>query len=127
MEQEQGRLRQAPEERFAGAEHIYALAKVAEQLRDEASPARSGHRQITIFQQGSVSLVLFDFEAGGKLVKHSADGLVTIQALAGQVRVRTSEGDHELDAGTLLVLSPNVEHDVYAAAPSQVLVSVHLS
>jgi len=40
--------------------------------------------------------------------------------------VRTSEGDHELGAGTLLVLSPGVAHDLHASVPSQVLLTVHM-
>ena len=53
-------------------------------------------------------------------------GLVTIHALAGHVQVKTSEGERELDAGTLLVLSPGVSHDLHASVPSQVLLTVHM-
>lgn len=81
---------------------------------------------MTIARQGSVALVLFDFEADGRLVDHVADGLVTVQVLAGHVQVRTPEGDHELGAGTLLVLSPGVAHDLRASVPSQVLLTVHM-
>jgi len=126
MEQEQARLRRAPVERFAGTEHVHNLAEIAAQLRAEPHPATDGHRQMTIAHHGSVALVLFDFEADGRLVDHVADGLVTIQALAGHVQVRTSEGDHELGAGTLLVLSPGVAHDLHASVPSRVLLTVHM-
>jgi len=126
MEQEQARLRPAPAERFAGPEHVYDLADIAAQLRAEPHPAAGGHRQMTIVHHGSVALVLFDFEADGRLVDHVADGLVTIQTLAGLVAVRTSEADHQLGAGSLLVLSPGVAHDLHASVPSQVLLTVHL-
>jgi quercetin dioxygenase-like cupin family protein len=126
MEQEQARLRRAPVERFAGTEHVYNLAESAAQLRAEPHPGTDGHRQMAIAHHGSVALVLFDFEADGRLVDHVADGLVTIQALAGHVQVRTSEGEHELGAGTLLVLSPGVAHDLHASVPSQVLLTVHM-
>jgi len=126
MEQEQARLRRAPVERFAGTEHVHNLAEIAAQLRAEPHPATDGHRQMTIAHHGSVALVLFDFEADGRLVDHVADGLVTIQALAGHVQVRTSEGDHELGAGALLVLSPGVAHDLHASVPSRVLLTVHM-
>jgi quercetin dioxygenase-like cupin family protein len=126
MEQDDARLRRAPVERFAGPEHVYDLAELAERLRAEPHPATNGHRQITIAHHGSVALVLFDFEAGGRLLDHVADGLVTIHALAGRVQVRTAEGERELDAGTLLVLSPGVAHDLHASVPSQVLLTVHM-
>jgi quercetin dioxygenase-like cupin family protein len=126
MEQEQTRLRRAPVERFAGMEHLYDLAEIAAQLRAEPHPATDGHRQMTIAHHGSVTLVLFDFEANSQLVNHVADGLVTIHVLAGHVQVKTSEGDQELGAGTLLVLSPGVAHDLHANVPSQVLLTVHM-
>lgn len=126
MEQQPARLRRPPAERFAGAEHVYNVADIAAQLRVEPHPAKDGHRQVTIVHHGSVALVLFDFEQGGRLVDHVADGLVTIHTLAGHIQVKTREGRHELDAGTLLVLSPGVAHDLYAAMQSQVLLTVHL-
>jgi quercetin dioxygenase-like cupin family protein len=126
MGQVPARLRRPPAERFAGTEHVYDLAEMAARLRGEPHLATDGHRQMTIAHLGSVALVLFDFEAGGRLVDHVVDGLVTIQTLTGHVAVRTAEGDHELGAGNLLVLSPGVAHDLHASAPSQVLLAVHM-
>ncbi len=126
MGQEPARLRRAPVDQFAGMQHVYNLADIAAQLRAEPHPASDGHRQMTIAHHGSVALVLFDFEADGRLVDHVADGLVTIQTLVGHVAVRTSEGDHELGAGSLLVLSPGVAHDLHANVASQVLLTVHM-
>jgi len=123
---EPARLRRAPVERFAGTQHVYNLTDIAAQLRAEPHPASDGHRQMTIAHHGSVALVLFDFEPDGRLVDHVADGLVTIQTLVGHVVVRTSEGNHELGAGSLLVLSPGVAHDLHANVASQVLLTVHL-
>ena len=108
MEQQQARLRRPPVERFAGTEHVYNLAEIAGQLRAETHPATDGHRQMTIAHHGSVAFVLFDFEADGRLVDHVADGLVTIQALAGHVQVRTPEGNHELGRGNPAGAGPGV-------------------
>ena len=126
MEQDEARLRRAPVERFAGPEHFYNLPEIAEELRAEPHPATNGHRQITIAHHGPVALVLFDFEADGRLVDHVADGLVTIHALEGHVQVKTEEGERELSTGTVLVLSPGVTHDLRAIVPSQVLLTVHM-
>jgi quercetin dioxygenase-like cupin family protein len=124
---EEPRLRQRPADRFAGLEHVFELAAIAEGLRREPHPAKDGHRQMTIFHDGPVSLVLFDFERDGRLVDHVAEGLVTIHVVAGRIAVRTREGSHELAAGSLLVLAPGVAHDLHAPEPSQVLLTVHLA
>lgn len=121
-----GRLRKAPAERFAGEEHSFDLAREAARLRDEPHPAADGHRQIVLFRQDPVSLVLFDFEAGGVLPGHVAEGVVTIHVLSGHVEVRTADESHVVPAGSLLVLRPGVSHDLTAPVAAQVLVSVHL-
>ncbi len=125
MDPEDGQ-RVRPSERFAGSEHLFDLVASAEALRREADPARDGHRQITLVHQGGMTAVLFDFEAGGRLSDHEADGLVTIQTIAGMVNVATPQTTHELPAGSLLVLKAGIVHDVVAQLPSQVLLIVHL-
>ncbi len=120
------RQRVRPSERLAGSEHLFDLVAAAEALRRAAAPARAGHRQVTLVHEGGMSAVLFDFEAGGRLSDHEADGLVTIQTIAGMVDVATPQTTHELPAGSLLVLEAGIVHDVVAHVPSQVLLIVHL-
>ena len=118
--------RHHPTERFAGDEHLIDLMATAAALRQEPDRAREGHRQITLFHKEGMSAVLFDFESGGRLSRHAADGLVTIQTIAGRVTVVAGQTSHELPTGSLLVLEPGVVHDVVADSPSQVLLVVHL-
>jgi quercetin dioxygenase-like cupin family protein len=120
------RLRRAPAERFAGPEHLFDLNAVADGLRSEAQPVRDGHRQITLFRRDDFALVLFDFDAGGVLSDHKAEGYVAIQALSGSLRVTTPTGHHQLEAGSVLVLAPSVRHDVSALVPSRMLLTVNL-
>lgn len=120
------RLRTPPSERFAGSKHHFSLSEALSELRAEDHPARSGHRQVTLLQRGPVTQVLFSFEPDGHLKEHSAPGLVTIHALEGRVRVEADGVDHELAAGNILILDPNVPHDVRAAERSAMLLTVHL-
>jgi quercetin dioxygenase-like cupin family protein len=121
-----GRERRAPVERFAGGEHLFNLAASAATLRSEDQVPRLGHRQITLIHQDGTSVVLFDFESGGRLSNHSADGLVIIQAIAGMLEVVTSRAVHSVPAGSLLILAAGVVHDVHARLPSQMLLTIHL-
>lgn len=121
------RLRQRPVERFAGEEHVFDLAQEAARLRGEPHPATDGHRQIVLFRDEPVSLMLFDFEAGGILRDHVADGIVTILVMSGQAEISTPDGDHVVPAGNVLVLRPGVPHDLAAPVASEVLVTIHLT
>lgn len=120
------RLRRPPEERFAGPEHLFDLDAASEALRGEPGGARNGHRQITLFRRAGVSVILFDFEPGGWLADHAADGYVTVHVLSGEIRMVTGDDDYPMPAGSLLVLNPGVRHDVRAVQPSRVLLTVRL-
>jgi quercetin dioxygenase-like cupin family protein len=119
-------LRRPPRERFAGSEHLFDLQRETDALRAEPGGARNGHRQITLFRRGGISIVLFDFEADGWLADHAADGYVTVHVLSGEIRMTTAEQEYEMPAGTLLVLEPGVRHDVRAIQPSRMLLTVRL-
>jgi quercetin dioxygenase-like cupin family protein len=120
------RLRQRPSERFAGSEHLFDLGAEAAKLRAEPSPARDGHRQISLYRKEGMTLVLFDFEAGGLLRDHAADGYVTVHVISGAIEMTTVDRTYSMPAGSLLVLQPRVRHDVRAVEASQMLLSVRL-
>lgn len=120
------RLRPPPSKRFEGPSHMFDLDEVARNLRAEDHPSRHGHRQMTLFQRDHITHVVFVFDEGGDLAEHSAPGLVTIHAHSGRIRVTENEKTHELSAGKLLVLAPDVPHAVEATEPSVMLLTVHV-
>lgn len=121
------RLRPPPAKRFAGPEHRVELDAVLRALRGELHDGKDKHRQITVFHRGSLGLVLFAFETGGHLAAHRAPGFVVIQVLRGTVRVLTPTENYELSAGRILVLDPEVVHDVEAHEAADVLLTVSLA
>lgn len=122
---QQERLRPSPVERFAGESHVFDLGALVRQLRAEAVSTKRGHRQMTIFQRTPVTKVLFAFEAGSELQNHTAHGLVTIHVLEGTLAVQADGQDYTLDAGHILILNPDVLHNVRAAEASAMLLTVH--
>jgi quercetin dioxygenase-like cupin family protein len=118
------RLRPPPAERFAGSEHRIDLASAFDALRSEPHSGKDGHRQMTVFRKGPLRLVLFAFEAGGRLAAHRAPGSVVIHALRGTIRVQTPNETHQLTAGRLLVLDPQVVHDVTADEQADMLLTL---
>jgi quercetin dioxygenase-like cupin family protein len=120
------RLRSHPSERFAGESHAFDVGEVLRDLRAEAHPAEHGHRQMTIFHRAPVTQVIFAFEPNGELTDHTTHGLVTIHVLEGHLTVQADGRDHELRAGCILVLNPDVRHNVRALEASAMLLTVHL-
>lgn len=126
QENQQERSRPAPAGRFAGQSHAFDLSAALQELRAEAHPARDGHRQKTIFHRAPVAKVLFAFDAGGSMLKHAAHGLVSIHVLEGRLFVLADGQEHEMSAGHILILSPDVAHDVRAPEASAMLLTVHM-
>lgn len=124
--QPHNRLRPPPTKRFAGQSHVFHLETAIRELRAEAHAARNGHRQQTIFHRAPVTKVLFAFDAGGALANHSAHGLVTIHVLEGRLMVQADGQEHDLHTGGLIILKPDVPHDVRAFQASAMLLTVHM-
>jgi len=120
------RLRESPRERFGSAENMFDMAEALRKLRGEASPERAGHKQITLDQYGPVTVVLFAFDEGGSLKDHKAAGVVTIQALEGEVTVRTDAQEYKLGPKMMVMLSPNVRHSLDANTACAILLTVCL-
>ena len=119
------RLRPHPSDRFAGAEHVLDLAGSLKALRAEPRATGNGHRQIALLHHGPVRLVLYAFDAGGKMPQHRAPGWVTIHVLRGALQVRTPDAQYTLGTGKVLALAPDVLHDVEAGEESDMLLGVY--
>jgi quercetin dioxygenase-like cupin family protein len=120
------RLRTAPQERFSGNHHHFDIQSELQRLRAEDHQGQHGRRQVTLLHHGPISQVLFYFQAGGEFPHHTAHGWVTIQVLEGQLTVEVGEHSHELAAGHLLMLDPDLPHSVRAIQESAMLLTVHI-
>jgi quercetin dioxygenase-like cupin family protein len=123
---EERRLRKHPAERFAPAVKEFDLADVHQTLVNEPHEGLDGHRQVALVKKQGVTLVYFAFEEGGKLPRHSTDGVVTIHALEGELVVDIPDGKYTLKSGQLLVIESGIEHAVYAREASRMLLTVSL-
>jgi quercetin dioxygenase-like cupin family protein len=111
---------------MAGPERNLDLNAVLERLRHEPIPSRDGHRQETVLHRDALRLVLFAFDAGGRLESHRAPGVVTIHMLRGRMRVATATSTYELEPFQMVVLDPDVLHEVEALMESDMLLGITL-
>jgi quercetin dioxygenase-like cupin family protein len=123
---QQPRLRQHPSDRFAGDSHMVDLGAALRDLRAEVPAPQRGHRQVTLLKQRTMTQVLFSFDPGSALEDHVTHGLVTLHVLEGHLTVHAAGQAHALSAGYVLVLNPDVAHDVRATDTSAMLLTVHL-
>ena len=117
------RLREHPEQRFAGADEKFDLNDAIRRLHEEPS-GQHGHKQINLFKHGPASLALYHFDRGAKLDDHVVDGPVIIHVLNGRLIVRMDGQQHELGANELLRLAPGVCHSVEAVEHTEMLLTI---
>lgn len=92
----------------------------------EATPARHGRRQRTLYRHGRLTVALFTFEPGAGLPDHVAAGVVALHVLDVRLRVKCGTVEHNLAAGKLLALAPGVRHEVLAEAKPTMLLRLCL-
>ena len=120
------RLRPHPQERFESPQHLIDLERAAEELAAEP-PHANGRRQKTLYRYGHIAVALYLFDAGARFPEHRAEGVVTLQTLAGRLTVEAEGRHHEMPAGSVLLLAPSVRHSVVADEPSRMLLTVHMA
>ena len=121
-------LRIEPVACLDGNSLMYDLPLELARLRARERPMPERHAQVTLFHRPPVAHVLYAFDAGGTLVRHCANGLVSLLVLEGRLIVEADGRQRELCAGRsghVLVLTPNVVFEVHAVEPSAMLLALH--
>jgi quercetin dioxygenase-like cupin family protein len=121
------RLRQHPQERFGAPQIHIDLQTAVAKLRSESHAGERGHRQETLYRGGGSTIALFVFDRFTELPEHKAKGIVGMHVLRGCLKITAADQVHELRAGQMLVLAPEVPHAVAAEEESEMLVTLHLN
>ena len=84
------------------------------QIRDEKAWKESDRNAITVFKTNGMRIVLIALHKNAEMAKHTADGMISVQVLEGQMLFTTNEQSVELGRGEMLALHENVPHSVLA-------------
>ena len=94
-----------------------------EQLKRE--PAwQNGRNAKTLVKYPDFRIVLMLMEAKTRIEEHHADGRISVQTVAGHIRMHVAGRDFDLPVGHLLALDHEVRHDVEALEDSAVLLTI---
>ena len=101
----------------------FDLLNESGELRREAFWSR-GRNAKTLAKHGDMRVVLTVMKAGEELRQHHAHGTVLIQLLQGSVTTSVLDQVLELSPGHLVVLDPNLPHNLQAVEDSVVLLTI---
>lgn len=105
-------------ERAIGADFHVVMLPTGAQVRDRVETR-------VLLETAQLKLAGVLIPRGGLLAPHSAPNQVSLQALSGSGEVRMGETSEPLDGSRLIVIAPGVEHEVRAAADTNLVVLVH--
>ncbi len=107
----------------AGPSLEFDLAAEIDKLRRE--PAyESGRNAKTMVKYDDFRVVLTAIKAGTRVHEHHSAGRISVQTVAGHIRMRALGRQFDLPQGRLLALDRGVQHDVEALQDSAFLLTV---
>jgi quercetin dioxygenase-like cupin family protein len=107
----------------AGSSLDFELAAEIEKLRRE--PAyESGRNAKTMVKYEDFRIVLTAIRGGARIQEHHSAGRISVQTVAGHIRMRALGSEFDLPQGRLLVLDRGVQHNVEAVQDSAFLLTV---
>lgn len=107
----------------AGPSLEFDLAAEIEGLRREPAYA-SGRNAKTVAKYDDFRIVLTAIKGGTRVQEHHSAGRISVQTIAGHIRMRALDREFDLPQGRLLVLDRGVPHDVEALQDSAFLLTV---
>jgi quercetin dioxygenase-like cupin family protein len=99
------------------------LSTEIEQLRGEKA-WQSGRNSKTLAKYSDLSVVLMVLKCGAGLHEHKTAGSISVQTIAGHIRMHAQDKTFDLPVGHLLSLEPELPHDVEALEDSAFLLTI---
>lgn len=94
-----------------------------EQLRKE-NAWQGGRNSKTLVKYVDFRVVLTVLKSKARLHEHKAAGRISVQAVAGHIRMHVQDNVYDLPAGHLLALERALPHDVEALEDSAFLLTI---
>jgi quercetin dioxygenase-like cupin family protein len=90
-------------------------------LREEAPVPENGILSRTLHNDDAVKVVVFGFATGQELSAHTAPMPALLQCLSGQMEVRLAGDTMTIKPGSMIHMTPKLEHALKALEPSQIV------
>lgn len=100
------------------------LLDEAARLRREPTWQQSDRNAKTFVKATDLRLVLTTLKQGAIVKEHRAPGSAVVQTLSGRIRLGLADQSVERPAGALVVLEPNLPHDVEALEESAFSITI---
>jgi quercetin dioxygenase-like cupin family protein len=90
------------------------LPAFVKQIKEESTWKESDRNAITVFKTNGLRIVLIALHKGAEMATHTAEGIISVQVLEGQMQFNTEWRSVELSKGQMLALHERIPHNVLA-------------
>lgn len=94
------------------------------QIKEETSWKDGKRNAITVFKTNGLRIVLIALHEGSEMARHTADGIITVQVLEGQIQFNTDQQSVDLCKGQMLALHERIPHSVKAIQETTFLLTL---
>lgn len=103
------------------------LNKFIKQIKEESTWAESDRNSITIFKSDSMRIVLLGMHQHAELKTHTANGIISVQVLEGNIRFTAGESKVSLQKGQMIALQEMIPHSALALSESFFLLTMAMN
>jgi hypothetical protein len=113
-------------DRVLDAPYVFIdIPKFIRQLKSEEAWEKNDRNGITVFKTENVAMVLTCLKAKAILKDNLVDGIFTIHVIEGIVRVKSPDGDVDMQANQITAFHQLVDHSIEAMMDSVLLLTNH--
>jgi quercetin dioxygenase-like cupin family protein len=94
------------------------------QIKNEPAWQNSDRNAMTIYKTDAMRIVLIALHKDAVIKEHSANGVISVQVLDGEINFKTEGKTHNLTKGKIIALHRNITHEVSAVEESVFLLTV---
>lgn len=94
------------------------------QIKHEPAWEKSDRNAMTVYKTDGMHIVLVALHKEAVMEKHTANGIVSVQVLDGELKFTAEGTTHRLAKGHVIALHRNVAHSVVATEESVFLLTV---
>ncbi len=104
-----------------------AIPEFIKQLKAEATWQNSDRNAITVFKTNGLRIVLIALHEEAVMKKHTAEGIISVQVLEGEISFSTDKETKVLMHGDMIALHQGLAHSVKAIKESVFLLTLTTS
>ncbi len=90
------------------------IPEFIKQLKAEATWETSDRNAMTVYKTNGMRIVLIALHEDAVLKKHSADGIISVQVLEGEINFSTDDQSVVIGKGQMIALHKGLPHSVKA-------------